>query len=305
MSLGLGANNNNNHIDHGNITAINGATALTLAFWLWGGNPNRYTQIDKGSLTLASHWTSGQIRVREVGIWDLYSPEVLDHDDGLWVYYMLVYDGTLDVTSRLTLYKNAVSVPFTGPDMVTPQGTNASTTAPVALPSSVDTLQVGVSNTTGKHGHLRLWSAALTLTECILEMHRYWASRQINLLLDAPYDDALDARDYSGNNNHGTWDPASGTPGQEQGPPISYGASFGLWPFIINNLSYVAPQAFDAKITHKRIQLPVLTQPWFSRVPTTNETIQPGSGRRRTGPSRRVRQDVPTIVRGGQRIPKY
>lgn len=227
MALSLGQNSNNGWTDHGDIAAMNGATALTLAFWVAAGAAVSAGPIRKATATFFQMDTGRRYWVRDPGVWDLLTldgdqipPDVLN-----WNHFGLVYDGSLPVTDRITVYKNAVSqAPLYGTNLTDTQGSTAATTAPTSWPStSPNPLQVGNANTSGLHGHLRLWNAALTQAEVAQEMHRYWASRQTNLLLDAPYDDQLNARDYSGTGNHGTWNPVNGTPDQRQGPPIPYG----------------------------------------------------------------------------------
>ena len=225
MALALGNNSNNNYADHGDLAAMNGATALTLAFWAAGGAAVGAGDISKGTVHYFQMGGTREYQLKEDAIWTLISAENTVHADILnWNHYALVYDGSLAVTNRITLYMNALSLPLTGIDTSKPQGSNAATTAPTSLPdTSPNALQCGNSNVSGLTGHLRLWAAALTGAEVAAEMHRYWAARRTHLLLDAPYDDALFARDYSGNGNHGTWDPINGTPEQRQGPPVSYG----------------------------------------------------------------------------------
>ena len=235
MSLVLGNKNNNGYIDHGDISAIDGATALTLACWVRGGL-DFPVDIGKGKEGITSDLmlfqvTTGQrymIRERLADLslaWVLMSDQNVISTDLLdWDHFAMVYDGTLAVTSRVTVYKNAVSLPLVGPDGISPQGTDASSTAPTSFPdTSPYSLENGNANVSGLTGHLRLWSVALTQGEVAQEVHRYWANRRTNLVLDAPYDDSLDPRDYSGAGNHGTWDRLFGTPGLSQGPPVAYG----------------------------------------------------------------------------------
>lgn len=222
MSLALGDNSNNGYITHGNLAAINGATALTVAFWIWGGAAVSAGNINKGALRFFEMDSNRFYMVREVSIWDLIS-------DGnavpieIWSHWCLVYNGTNPATSRLTLYKDGAEVTLTHAGVI-PQGTNAVSTAPTSLTdTSPAAIEMCHGNQTGRMGHVRLWTAALTPAEVALEVHRYWAARQTDLLLDAPYNDDLDPRDYSGQGNHGTWDRLGGTPVIAQGPPVSYG----------------------------------------------------------------------------------
>lgn len=239
MSLDLGSNSSNGWTEHGDIAAINGATALTVAFWVACGAAVNAGPINKGKMVFFLMDASRSYWIRETtnynadsphigtAVWQLITSavDVVPPDILSWNHFALVYDGSLDVSSRMTLYKNTVSLPLVGtgsPQL--PQGSDAATTAPTSLiDTSPQTLQYGHSNTSSLVGHFRVWSVALTQGEVAQEMNRYWANRQTSLLMDCPFDDQLAARDYSGNGNHGVWDPVNGTPGQRQGPPIPYG----------------------------------------------------------------------------------
>ena len=215
MALGLGQNQNNGWTDHGDIAAIDGATVLTLAFWVAGGPVVSAGEWRKGNIRLFEMGGDRSYQVREVGIWQLNSDaDAVPPDVTSWNHFAAVYDGSLAAANRMTVYKNAVALTLSGS---TP-GTSLSSTSP-------NTLQCGNVNVSGKIGHARLWAAALTQAEVEQEVHRYWASRRTNLLIDSPYDDALWAMDYSGTGNHGTPDQANGVPSQEQGPPVGYGAT--------------------------------------------------------------------------------
>jgi len=221
MSLVQG-NNNATYLDHGNIAAINGATALSIAFWAWGGAAVSISDIAKGTLHFFDMGGTREYQIREAGIWTLITAEnTVPVED--WRHFGMVYDGTQPATSRITIYMDAISRPLTGINTTLPQGSDAATTAPTSLPSSASAVQVGNSNVSGVIGHLRFWTAALTQAEIAQEQHRYWAFRQTNLVLDAPYDDQLAARDYSGNGNHGSWSSLLSPVIQRQGPPVSYG----------------------------------------------------------------------------------
>ena len=215
MALALGNNNNNSSTNHGDIAGIDGATALSLAFLVAGGAAVSASEIRKGSIRLFEMASDRAYQIREVGVWQLNSdanavpPDVTD-----WNHFLVVYDGSLEAASRITIYKNGLPLALSG----SYPGTALSSTSP-------ETFRIGDVNVSGLIGHVRLWQAALTAAESAQEVHRYWACRRATLLLDAPYDDALHARDYSGNGNHGTWDPITGIPEQRQGPPVSYGGT--------------------------------------------------------------------------------
>jgi len=234
MALSLGANNNQGYMDHGDITALNGATALTVAFWSLAFVAVSPGPLDKAtssgvSTTLTflqaggdgSAYAVGDGNVNTSQLWWLRTANgVIDITQ--WTYMTVVYDGSADVTSRVTVYKDLVSFPLTGLNINDSQGSTAATTAPTSLPNtSPNPLLVNSLNVYGLKAHLRLWLAALTPAELALERERYWAVRRTNVLMDCPYDDQLAGRDYSGNGNHGTF--LDGPPLQVGGP-IGYGA---------------------------------------------------------------------------------
>ncbi len=238
MALVLGNNDNNGYMDHGDITALNGATALTVACWSLAGVAVSPGSIDKATssgllTTLTFFQAGGDGSAYAVGDGNVFTTHLwwLRTANGVidttkWTHMAVVYDGTADVTSRVTVYKDLVSFPLWGinyPDPGTPaQGEDADTTAPTSLPTTTsDPLKVNEGNVSGVKAHLRLWLAALTPAELALERERYWAGRRENLLMDCPYDDQIAGRDYSGNGNHGT--AVTGPPIQRHGPPVSYG----------------------------------------------------------------------------------
>ena len=223
MALVLGLNSNTAYTDHGDLAAMNSAPALTVAFWNWVGVVVAPGEIAKSNVSFFAMNTGREYRVRHQGVWSLITPRDTIVED-IYAHYAMVYDGTLDVTTRVKVYKNAASLPLTGMDGISPQGSVADATAGTTLPDmSGNGLLNGNTNSSGDFAHYRVWSAALSQAEVAQEMHRYWANRRTDLLFDAPYDDQLYARDYSGNGNHGTWNPINGTPEQRQGPPVSYG----------------------------------------------------------------------------------
>ena len=233
MALSLGDNNGNGRMDHGDITALNGATALTVAFWslpIIAQSPGGLKKASSfGLLTnlaflptdgTASGYSVGDGNVNTTQLWWLRTGDGVV-DSTRWNHMVVVYDGSADVTSRITVYKDLVSFPLTGLIITDSQGTTAATTAPTSLPdTSPNPLLVNSQNVYGLKAHLRLWLAALTPAELALERERYWAERRANLIMDCPYDDQTAGRDYSGNGNHGTF--VDGPPLQVGGP-IGYG----------------------------------------------------------------------------------
>ncbi len=234
MALTLGANSGNGHLDHGDVSAMNGASALTVAFWSLGGPAASPGQLDKEttsgvSTTLTFLQAGGDGSAYAVGDGNVFTSQLwwLRTDNGVidfanWVYAAVVYDGSAAVTSRITVYKDLVSYPLTGLNITHPQGTDADETAPTSFPDMTGkSLLVNSGGVSGTKAHLRMWEAALTLAELAVERERYWAARRANLVMDCPYDDQLAARDYSGSGNHGTY--VNGPPVQRHGPPVGYG----------------------------------------------------------------------------------
>ena len=79
---------------------------------------------------------------------------------------------------------------------------------------------VGHANTELEVASLKFWSVALSDQEIAQERLSFRPVRTSDLLLWVPYDDDIQARDYSGGGFHGT---ATGTIEQVPGPPVSYG----------------------------------------------------------------------------------
>lgn len=203
MALTLGANSNDGYLDYGDLSDLNGATALSLLFWSSGGDAVNNFHFAKGTLLLCG-MTGRGILIRDTAAgWILTAPgQVVPV--GLWTSYAVIYDGSQAATDRMAFYRNAEWRALFGADDVTPQGTDAGSTAPTALPNYSDPFRVSQSNISGHVSHVRLYTAPLSAAEVAQEMYRYWASRRTNLLIDSPYDDALFARDYSGNGTHPT-----------------------------------------------------------------------------------------------------
>lgn len=213
-------------VDHGDIAAIDGATALSGMIWVfidtlevegaffWKGNRAGNTASLFFGMDSATNstllWASAYSTIdgaRAAG----------QVATGAWAHFAFAYDGSgVGNANRLFLYKDGVGLTetFVG-------------TVPASLTSNTDAFQVGVGEiaatptvfTDGKFAHLRLWSAVLTAGEIAQEMNSYRPVRTANLVLWSPYDDGTSARDYSGSGNHGTVTGAL----QFQCPPVSYG----------------------------------------------------------------------------------
>lgn len=237
MALTLGDNNNAGYIDHGDIALMNGAAALTVCCWRFADSVASPGECEKGSTSLLWMGNGRELHSSEVASWDRFT-DVYQIPVTRWTHHACVFDGSLAAAARIKFFGDG-----------TEQTTAGSTAGTTLLDSTGNPVRIARGNVAGVWAHLRIWAAALTEAEVFLEMHRYWAARQHNLLLDAPYDDALWARDYSGAGNHGigialpialeevsgsvslesgpgavlTEQPTGGPPRQTHGPPVSYG----------------------------------------------------------------------------------
>ncbi len=209
MALGLGNNSANGQINHGDIALMNGAAALTVCCWRLTDLVNSPGDLEKGSTALL--WMGNrELHASELPTWDR-STDLYQIPISAWSHHACVFDGSLTAASRIKFFGDGNE-----------QTTTGSTAGTTLLDSTGSAVIIAPSNVSGVWAHLRIWAAALTAAEIQLEMVRYWAVRQTNLLLDAPYDDALNTRDYSpAHANPGT--AVGGPPEQQSGPPISYG----------------------------------------------------------------------------------
>lgn len=213
----------NDTVTHGDIAAVDGASALSVMCWLWrdtsnggdardgvwskagAGNTGPYIEFDYTNAG-GSLWAIGTSTYAEStsNVWTT----------GAWTHMAMVFNGAGgDNAARLQIYRNASlqsysyngTIPATIPD-------NGATTVAFAR-------AVNAGSFDGKMALGKMWSAALTAAEVFQEMNSYRPQRTANLILWAPYDDGTSAKDYSGAGNNGTVTQAT----QIAGPPVSYG----------------------------------------------------------------------------------
>lgn len=213
-------------VDHGDIAAIDNATALSGMIWVFldtlgveepffgkvdldGNTLNLYFGIDTPTTTTLM-WAATYSSVNGARVANALAT-------GVWAHFAFVYDGNgVGNAERLFLYKNGVGLTETF------VGTVPASLAGSAQPFRVAQGEIADTNThylDGRVAHLKMWSAVLTAAEVFQEMNSYHPVRTAGLILWSPYDDGTSARDYSGNGNHGTVTGAL----QIQGPPVSYG----------------------------------------------------------------------------------
>jgi hypothetical protein len=203
-------------VSHGDIAAIDGAAAFTMMGWFFIDTLENlgFLMGKDGACRLlmtTGPGTTMTVATTAVITGDSAGAAVA----GVWAHWAYVFDGAgVGNAARLKLYKNA------GEQTLAFAGVVGAT-----LPDAgAEPFRVArnVSNaifTDEKVALLKLWTAALSAAEVAQEMHSYRPARTANLLLWAPYDDGIAARDYSQQGNNGTVTGAA----QTQGPPVSYG----------------------------------------------------------------------------------
>ena len=207
-------------VDHGDIAAIDGAAALSVAFWV-------YLQTSENGTELVGKGGAGfTIRESTSSVDDMAAsfPDAATQGRttgsifpaGSWQHWIMVFDGAgVGNAARLQLYKDGVN------QTLTFDGTIPATIGDAGTAQ----LQVGVNQGLNAFyadaiiAHLKIWTAALTAAEAAQEMNSYLPARTANLILWSPYDDGTNARDYSGNGNHGTVTGALAA----GGPPVGHG----------------------------------------------------------------------------------
>jgi hypothetical protein len=205
-------------VTHGDIAAMDGAAALSICFWTFvdtletnGGFCSKFDGVNLGFTFRMLDATGGLSGVVNLARGDIASAFSVS----TWTHLAFVFDGAGgDNATRLLLYVNAVqqSLSFTG-----------------TIPATIGDAGAGLFGvmfddynnvrTDGKLGLLKVWSVALSAAEVAQERHSYRPARTANLLLWAPYDDGVSAKDYSGNGAHGTVTQAV----QISGPPVGFG----------------------------------------------------------------------------------
>lgn len=208
--------------DHGDINALDGATLLATSFWFY---------LDVAPPTNAGLWSKGE--TFGVGFTSGIADDKLgahgalaggqrwysgvDRPTGVWTHVAVTYNGGGAADAdRLKLAVDGVELALTFGAAV-----------PASLASNATTVKTGKNDTNNvfcdaKIAHLKVWAggSAMTLAQLEQERFSYRPVRTANLILWCPYDDGVQANDYSGQRNHGTVTGAL----QSAGPPISYGA---------------------------------------------------------------------------------
>ena len=190
-------------VDHGDITAINGASALTVAYVeepdTLASAPRR--RAAKGTTLTATLVISTVTNADRVA-WSLDNMTNFAHlgsalSTGVSRHWLWVYDGTLASTNRVRCYRDGTeqALTFTG-------------TIPTSIGTTTGAMQIG-GHATFTHadsmiGHVKIWSVALSSGEAAQEAQSFRPQRTANLLLWSPYHDGTVAADYSGNGRHGT-----------------------------------------------------------------------------------------------------
>ena len=220
--MALDFNGTTAKVDHGDINAIDGASAFTLAMWLYRKSSNagdaRDGVFDKtatGPSCEVDYSVAGGC-VAFIDAANLGSNVTNIWTTGTWNYFTYVFDGSgVAASDRLKLYRDVslITLAYTGaiPTVLPDRGAVTFAIGRVANVGYLD----------GRVAHVKAWNAALTPAELLHEMNSYKPGRTANLIVWAPYDDGTSTKDYSGNGNHGTVTAAT----TFAGPPIGYEAS--------------------------------------------------------------------------------
>lgn len=192
-------------IDYGDLAGVDGASALTMMLWY---NPDTVTG-DQGIVQKVSASTHASTLVQDTNDVKVY------HGDGtitgvtggavlavrVWVHIAYVYDGSQATNAtRQKIYINGINQTLTFAGTVPATLGDAGTAIFTLMGQSAS----GVGFGDGKVGLFKVWvGAALTAGAVVQEMNsHHWVRSRPTIL--HPLVDGRDARDYSGNGNHGT-----------------------------------------------------------------------------------------------------
>jgi hypothetical protein len=213
----------NDIVNHGNITALNGATVLATSFWfMLGAAPPANADFWSKGETFGVGFPQGVANTKIGAHGALASGQrwFATTDPGLttgvWYHVAVRYDGSGATNAdRLKVILDGSNLALT-----------FSAAVPASLASTTTAFQTGKNQTNNVFinatiAHLKVWvgGTPLTLAELDQERQSFRPVRTANLVLWAPYDDDTSARDYSQSGNHGTVTEAF----QTSGPPVSYG----------------------------------------------------------------------------------
>ena len=212
---------------HGDVPSMDGAAAYTWMLWIKivalppDAVPGGILAKSVGTHTIV-------MRARDV-LLDIFMAAGLSTWSSFlsadsWAHVAVVYDGSLVTdAAKLKVFKDGT------------QRTGSMGTVPATLSDSgAAELTIGYHASAGggisaKVAHLKCWSVALTAAEVAGEMNSRRPARTANLVIWVPYDDAVNARNYSGSgSNHGT---VSGTTAIQvaDSPPVSAGGGPGIF----------------------------------------------------------------------------
>ena len=211
-------------VEHGDIAGIDGTATLTVMLWTYVDTLELSAAFSSKSLASSTETYSLGIMNDDTSVL-VFRGNAQFHGNaptgtlvtGVWMHLAVAYDGAgVGNSDKVKLYKNGVGLSLTFP-------TAPPTTLADSVAGAVRTFRF-LANAVfldGRAAHHKIWLAPLTAPEIIQEMNSYRPVRTANLVLSSPYDDGVNARDYSGNGNHGT---VAGALQAPVAPPVSYGA---------------------------------------------------------------------------------
>lgn len=213
-------------VSYGDINALDGVAALTIDCWVnWqsvnGDNKGIVVKVGGSSPYL----TTFAFYMNNPGIIEFLTDYGLGHRGSspsntlvanTWTHTAAVYDGSgAENADRVKIYKDGVlqTLSFTG-------------TMPATLGNTSEIVQCGKidqgpSFSNFSIENLRIWTAVFPNNKIVQSMNSRRPIQTADLKLWAPFDDAVEARDYSGSGNHGTVSGAVNA----AGPPIAFGAA--------------------------------------------------------------------------------
>lgn len=211
-------------VSHGDANAMDGIANLTFTAWI---NPD--TNPDTGRLVISAKTADNPTHLagsytNSNSLSSRLNADGISHTDAntitltVWQHVAMEYDGARATASRILYYINGI--------LVTSNHTGNG--HPATLPSNAANWTIGGAGGQYWDGRIALvkaWTASLTAAEIVQEMNSFRPVRMANLVLWSPYDDGTNARDYSGNENHGVVTGALQAPG----PPVSYGGQVRRW----------------------------------------------------------------------------
>lgn len=213
-----------------NITAMNGASKLTIGGWF---KRDSGEQLPIGKRTDANNQTF--INVNGSGLWTLSirngtnALKQFNNTTLEWIHVIMVFDGTQStVTNRLEMYVNGAPQAFSNEN-----NTHPTTTASISNPYRLGELEAVVFGG-GSLAEQKVWTTALTVNEVYMA-YQGQTPQESSLVEYQPLGYGSPEPDYSGNLNNGT---LVNAPAIADHPPIS--KQFGTDSFF-NQAATVAP----------------------------------------------------------------